>query len=251
MIFAGCDGRDSEDPPRTKKLSRHLPHDNPSGHCRVQRLRQAAAYARDGDGVRDARQHRFADAMRLAPDDDDALGPLAHPKQVLAVQQSTVDGFAPLALLAEENGKVDHGDVDPENGTHRGLNHLGIPNLHTIVAAHHLANAEPLRRADEGTHVARVGDAVQGKDEARRGVGRLRRGDFGHGQHAWWRVKAAHLLHLHFGDRLGGRKGMGEKEILCGIDAYGLKTGSKQLFDHFATFHDEEPQFLAEFLLAQ
>ena len=57
-----------------KNLFGHFCNNDSPGHSRVQRLGRAASYARDGDRMRDAGQHISTYAVRLAPNDDDALG---------------------------------------------------------------------------------------------------------------------------------------------------------------------------------
>ena len=120
------------------------------------------------------------------------------------------------------------------------------------MAAHHVFDAEPFCCADECSHVARVGDAVQGEDEARVGhcFALFRNPDYS--QDAGRRVLAAHLLHLHLADAFGvgeGRVGFGEG--LGGIDPHRFEVGTEQFLHHFASFHNEEAELFPEFLLFQ
>ena len=190
--------------------------------------------------------------MRLAPDDEDALGLFCHLEQVLALQQSPINSLAFAFGLTEIVRQLRFPNLHPEQRAHGGLHHLGIPQFHTIHAAHHIADAKPLGRADERAHVAWVGDAVQGKDKPRRSLDFALSRNPHHSKDAWWRVLPAHLLHLHLGSHFGlGESRIISEESLGGIKPDRVEIGMEQLFHHLAPFHDEEPQFLAELLLPQ
>ena len=141
--------------------------------------------------------------MRLASDDNDAIGFLFHFKQVFAFKQSAIDGLALAALFGEKRGQFFLYYVDSEQGTHRGLNDFWIPHFHAIRAAYNVVDAEPLRCADEGAHVTRIGDAVQGENEARVCGKLLFYRCFHHGKDTWRRILTTHLGHLYLADCFG------------------------------------------------
>lgn len=228
----------------------HLRHDDGGSDGGVERFRRAVADVRNGDGMGDALQHLGSDAVRLAPDDDDAFHFPFQLKQAFPFEQGSVDGFALPSSLHEENGKVSFRHGDPEHGAHRGLDDFRVPNLDAVGAAYDFADAEPFRRANDGAHVARVGDAVQGQDKSVRIGEFVLSGDAHHGEDAGRRVLTAHLLHLHLVDGFGGGKGwMVAKEGLRREEVLYLEIGVQQFLSHFTSFHDEEPCFLAELLL--
>ena len=120
------------------------------------------------------------------------------------------------------------------------------------MATHYIMDAKPLGCADERTHVAWVGDAVQGKDEFRGGSNFALLWNLYHSEYAWRRILPAHLFHLHLADDFCfGESRIISEESFSGIESNGFEIGLEQLFRHLVSFHDEEAEFFAEFLLPE
>ena len=57
-------------------------------------------------------------------------------------------------------------ETDAENGAHRGLDHLGIEEIHRVRGGKNPIQTEPVGDAQDGAQIAGVADAVQRQIEA-------------------------------------------------------------------------------------
>ena len=97
--------------------------------------------------VGDELANGWGDAVALVAHDNDALVGELLLVDVLAVEQCAVDG---TVVLAQQCFEVGIDEVDVSQGTHRGLHHLGIVAVGSVLRTVDGADAKPVGYADDG-----------------------------------------------------------------------------------------------------
>ncbi len=97
------------------------------------------------------------DTVALISHDDNSFfgkGTFVH---IFAFQKSS---YNRALLLAEPSGEIDIVDTNASEGTHRGLNDLGVIAVGGVERTEDIMNAKPIASADDRAEIARVLDAV-------------------------------------------------------------------------------------------